>query len=504
MQNISALFGPWIIGFYTFLLLAIAALYKADPSSRKRLGGTALMAIFSIVGVLAVHVMGGAESGRLVKMMELASRMLAVIAAINVAGVLGFSLVMPRMRAGVSKFVEDLILAGAYVLGGLAVISSSGANLSGILATSAVVTGVVAFSLQDTLGNVIGGMVLHLENSYRPGDWIAVEKYEGVVREVRWRQTTLETLDGDLVVIPNIILMKSPVTVLGRAQANTHFRAVSFNVYYDRTPGEVTAAVDQALKEDPPPCVAASPAPYCAISGFQPNCVAYEVRYYLSDLSAPGRTDSGVRSKVYYALARAGIKLSVPNRSVVVSEAAEAEAERNLRSEQERRLAALDGVDVFQGLTKDEKNILAGRLKPTPFAAGETLMRQGAVADWLYIVYEGGAEVRVYSGGTGSYQTVKTLGPGDFIGEMGLFTGEPRSATVVAAADAGCYRLDREGFRSVLASRPEIAESIAAMLAKRRLELAKAKERLAGEMAAAGMGLAQRDLLSKIRNFFRL
>jgi small-conductance mechanosensitive channel/CRP-like cAMP-binding protein len=504
MQNISALFGPWIIGFYSILFVVLAALYKADPASRKRLGGTAVMAAISVAGLLAVKLMGGAATGRLEKMMEVAARMLAVIAAINAAGVFGFSLVMPRMRARVSKFVEDLVLAGAYALGGLAVISASGANLSGILATSAVVTGVVAFSLQDTLGNVIGGMVLHLEDSFMPGDWIGVDKYEGVVREVRWRQTTLETLDGDLVVIPNIILMKNPVTVLGRAAGNTRFRAVPFSVYYDRAPGEVISAVELSMKEDPLPCVAAVPAPYCAVSGFQANCVNYEVRYNLSDLSVPGRTDSRIRSKIYYALSRAGIKLSIPTRSVVVSEAAEAAAERSQRSELERRQAAIQGVDVFQGLTEAERGILAGRLKPTPFADGEVLMRQGAVADWLYIIYEGSAEVRVYSGDSGAYRTVKTLGPGDFLGEMGLFTGEPRSATAVAAGGVGCYRLDREGFRTVLASRPELAESLAAILAKRRVELAEARELLAGDKAAGVLGMEQKNLLSKIKNFFRL
>jgi small-conductance mechanosensitive channel/CRP-like cAMP-binding protein len=503
MQNISALFGPWIIGFYALLFVSLAALYRADPPSRKRLGLTAFLAVCSVAGILTVKFLGGA-SGGLLKLVELTARLLAVVAAINVAGVFAFSLVMPKFRTGGSKFVEDLVLAAAYLVAGLAVISASGANLSGILATSAVVTGVVAFSLQDTLGNIIGGLVLHLEDTFMPGDRIGVDKYEGIVREIRWRQTTLETLDGDLVVIPNIILMKSPVIVQGRASGDTHFRAVSFSVYYDRAPGEVISAVDQAMKEDPPHCVAAAPAPYCAVSGFAPNCVEYEVRYYLSDLSKPGRTDSGVRAKVYYALTRAGIKLSIPTRSVVVSEGADAAAEKSVKSEQARRLAALKGVDVFQVLTESEMNILAGRLKPTPFAAGEMMTKQGAVADWLYIIYEGGVEVRLYSGESGTYRAVKTLGPGDFLGEMGLLTGEPRSATAVAAGDVGCYRLDREGFRGVLASRPEIAESIAATLAKRRVELAEARERLDGESAARGLKTEQQDLLSKIKHFFKL
>jgi len=504
MQNISALFGPWLTGFYSFLFVSIAFLYLADPVSRKRVGMTAFLAVCSLAGILGTNLLGGSSSDGLVKLAIIISRLFAVIAVINVAGVFVFSLLLPKVKASISKFIEDLILAGAYIVAGLAVISASGANLSGILATSAVVTAVVAFSLQDTLGNIIGGMVLHLENSFMPGDWIAVEKYEGILRELRWRQTTIETLDGDLVVIPNIILMKSPVTVLGRACGNSRFRAVPFNVYYDRTPGEVINAVDRVLQEDPPACVAASPVPYCAVREFQNNCMVYEVRYYLSDLSVPARTDSNVRSKVYYALSRAGIKLSIPNRSIVVSEGADTVAERSLKLEQERRLAALKGVDIFQALTESEKSLLAGLLKSTPFAAGETITRQGAVADWLYLIYSGTIEVRLYSGEGGSYRAVKTLGPGDFLGEMGLFTGEPRSATAVAASEVGCYRLDREGFRSVLSSRPEIAESIAAMLAKRRMELAEAREKLAGESLARGLVTEQQDLLSKIKDFFKL
>ncbi len=504
MQNISALFGPWIIGFYALLFLLTALLYRAVPAAHRRLGGTALMAVLSIAGILAAKFMGGASAGSLPKLVEVAARMLAVTAAINVAGVLGFSLVMPRLRTGVSKFVEDLVLAGAYLLGALAVISASGANLSGILATSAVVTGVVAFSLQDTLGNIIGGMVLHLEDSFMPGDWVAVDKYSGIVREVRWRQTTLETLEGDLVIVPNIILMKSPVTVLGRAANDTRWRAVPFNVYYDSAPGVVEAALRQAFLEDRPAGVAASPEPYCGIKDFRPECVVYELRYFLSDLSSPAGTDSKVRSRIFYALSRAGIKLSVPRRAMVLSEAAQDAAGRRVQAEQERRLAALKGVEVLQVLTPEELNTLASRLTSAPFADGELMMRQGAKGDWLYMICEGAAEVRLYSAGTDSYRVVSTLGQGSVLGEMGLLTGEPRTATVVAAGEARCYRLDHDGFRGVLASRPEIAREIAAMLARRRVELDAAREKLAGDVAAASLGRAEQDLLSRIKDFFSL
>ncbi len=503
MQNISAIFGPWIIGFYAAVLLSALALARAVPGCRKRLGGAALMTLFSIAGLLAVRLMGGAASGGLPKLTELVARLLAVVAAINVAGVFGFSLVLPRLRTGVSKFVEDLILAATYLLAGLAVVSASGADLSGVLATSAVVTGVVAFSLQDTLGNIIGGMVLQLESSFQPGDWIRVDEHEGVVREIRWRQTTLETLVGDIKIVPNILIMKSPVTVLGRAASGKRFRSVSFPVYYDSAPGEVISAVAGALKDDPPAGVAASPAPDCVIKDFQPNSAVYEARYFLTDFTAPGGVDAAVRARIYYALTRAGIKISVPSRAIIVSEAAKEVAEKSAREEQTRRLAALDGVYLFKALNSGEKELLAARLRPTPFQTGELMTRQGDRAYWLYIIHSGSAEVRVYSEG-GAYRTVKVLGPGDFLGEMGLLTGEPRAATVVAAAETRCYRLDRDSFRDVLAGRPEMAEMIASTLAKRRTELDAVKLKLAGEEAARGLTASERDLLSRIKDFFKI
>ncbi len=504
MQNISALFSPGIIGFYLILFFAMAFLYRAAPASRKRIGMTVFLALCSIAGILTTGLFGGGSAGGLVKLGAVLSRLLAVIAFINVSGIFIFSLLLPKIKAGISKFVEDLILAGAYIAAGFGVISASGANLSGILATSAVVTGVVAFSLQDTLGNIIGGMVLHIEDAFVPGDRIKIDGQEGIVREIRWRQTTLETFTGDLILIPNIMLMKSSVTVLGRTCGNKSFRPVLFNVYYDRAPGEVIRAVEQALRDDPPEFVGAEPAPVCVIKEFQGSSIVYSVNYWLADPSMGGATDSMVRSRIYYALSRAGIKLSTPARSVVVTEEADSIADKNLKAEKARRLAALKGADVFRALTDSERDILAGLLKPTPFAGGELITRQGAVADWLYIVYEGSVEVRLYSGATGAYRAVKTLGPGDFLGEMGLFTGEPRSATAVAAGDVRCYRLDRDGFRGILASRPEIAGLIAAMLAGRRVELAEAKEKMAGEVAARGQAAEEQDLLSKIKDFFSL
>jgi CRP-like cAMP-binding protein len=87
---------------------------------------------------------------------------------------------------------------------------------------------------------------------------------------------------------------------------------------------------------------------------------------------------------------------------------------------------------------------------------------------------------------------------------MGLMTGEPRSATVIASGDVLCYRLDRDNFADVLSRRPEIAESISALLAKRKLELDAAKGGLDEEVRRQLLSSEQGNFLSRIRDLFNL
>ena len=83
-------------------------------------------------------------------------------------------------------------------------------------------------------------------------------------------------------------------------------------------------------------------------------------------------------------------------------------------------------------------------------------------------------------------------------------TGEPRSATVIALSDVECYRVDKEAFHDIMQSRPEIAEDISEVLARRRVELDAAREDLNEEAKRARMRHHQGDLLNRIKHFFRL
>jgi len=202
-------------------------------------------------------------------------------------------------------------------------------------------------------------------------------------------------------------------------------------------------------------------------------------------------------------LRRAGIPLSIPAHSIFMTEEDESRRERKSAEEIDERAEALKRVELFQTLTDEERCSLAARLRVAPFVRGEAMTRQGAAAHWLYIITRGDAEVRVSVDGNLS-ERIATLHQGDFFGEMGMMTGEPRAATVIALSEVECYRVDKEAFHDIMHSRPEIAEDISEVLALRRVELDAVREDLNEEAKRARLRQHQGDLLHRIRHFFKL
>ena len=507
-------------GYFHWVVLGCMAsafiLGGVAPRARQRVRAAFVLFAFYFIGMLVCGllryrgVMDETATGY--RWVHYTSQLSLGFGVINLAGVLLFRVVLATTRVQPAPILRDTLLGLGYVAAALTLLGRHGVDLSGIIATSAVVTAVIGFSLQDTLGNIMGGVALQIERSVAVGDWVRVGDVEGKVKETRWRHTAIETRNWDTVIIPNSLLMKSQVTVLGRrGGANTPHRMwVYFNVDYRHAPADVTECVERALRAEPIPNVATDPPPNCVLKEFKDSYGAYAVRYWLIDLERDSGTSSEVGTRVFVALQRSGISPSIPAQTVFMTLEGRSRAERKKREETDRKVAALRSIAILQPLTDAERTDLAGHLRLAPFRRGEVITRQGAQAHHLYVITRGEVEVRVSAGdgtgaaGNGDSRRLARLSAGDVFGEMGLMTGEPRTATVVAATDVVCYRLDKEGFQDALRRRPEIAEAISHLLAKRKMERDEAAEDLNEEAALRRMDHAQNDLLHRIRRFFTL
>jgi CRP-like cAMP-binding protein len=301
------------------------------------------------------------------------------------------------------------------------------------------------------------------------------------------------------------MLMKGEVRILGRrtGQSVQHRMWVYFNVDFRIPPADVIATVEKALRGEPIPNIASVPSPNCITWDYKDSYIQSAVRYWLTDLAVDDPTNSVVRMRVYFALKRANVALSIPAHALFVTEEQQERTERRRTIEIESRVGALKQIELFHSLTDEELRELAPHLRTAPFVHGEVMTKQGAVAHWLYIITKGDAEVRFSLDGNLS-EHVANLHPGDFFGERGMMTGERRSADVIALTDVECYRVDKEAFNEILRKRPELAEDISRVLARRRVELEAAREDLNEEAKRARMQSHQGDLLQRIRSFFAL
>ncbi|WP_296493451.1 patatin-like phospholipase family protein [Rhodoferax sp.] len=99
-------------------------------------------------------------------------------------------------------------------------------------------------------------------------------------------------------------------------------------------------------------------------------------------------------------------------------------------------------------------------------AAGEALMRQGEPGDAMYLSISGRLRASV-RGDDGVEHMVREMGRGEIIGEMSLYTDEPRSATVVAIRDSLLVRLAKSEFASLLASSAHMSILLTRQMIKR-------------------------------------
>ena len=387
-----------------------------------------------------------------------------------------------------------------YVVYGFVQLRGAGLDLSSIVTTSAILTAVVAFAMQDTLGNVLAGIAVQLDNSVRIGDWVRLEKVSGRVRDIRWRSTLVETRDWETVVIPNSMLMKARVEILGqRDGAPLQWRRVlDFMVDPGVPPARVIAIVEDEMRELSIPNVARTPAPSCVLKDFALGNLVYNLRYFLTEIQDDDLTDSMVLVHLFASLQRAGIRVAEPQNTVHAVSRDAAHAETVRRRELTRRLEALATVPAFAGLPEDERADIAERLQYAPFARGDVITKQGNKAHWLYILAFGDAEVLYEPPGGAAAQVIGSLHAGQFFGEMALLTGDARAATVVAKTDVECYRLDRASFQELLAGKMQIAEEIKKVMGGRRGDLETARQAF---NAAAPVAEAEVRLVSRIRRF---
>ena len=146
---------PYVI---VIALVLTAMLLRSRPAERPSYLNTLWLFLAGILGQVAGMLAWrfGVETAAV--LLDGLSRVVWTLALIRITGFALFRLVLPRLGRFLPRIMEDLTVIVVYTAYGLSQLRHAGVDLTGILATSAIITAVLAFALQDTLGNVLAGL----------------------------------------------------------------------------------------------------------------------------------------------------------------------------------------------------------------------------------------------------------------------------------------------------------------------------------------------------------
>ncbi|MFN2530819.1 MAG: cyclic nucleotide-binding domain-containing protein [Pyrinomonadaceae bacterium] len=364
-------------------------------------------------------------------------------------------------------------------------------QLGALFTTSAIFGVILGLALQDTLGNFFAGISLQADRPFQVGDVITVgaQRHTGVVEEITWRAIKIRTFQNHIVLINNSHAAKEPIEVCPRGNLNA--RLVYFNTLYTDSPAKTIHVVREAVREADN--VSQKVAPVVRIRNLGDNGVDYEVKYWLEDYAKYNDTDALIRQRIWYAFRRAKLNFAFPTRTLYVERKSHADLMDRDGGGLVERLSA---VDIFAPLSVDETRTLAQAAVRHVFAPGETVIRAGEPGSSMFVVHNGRVSVQVSE--NGRPRTVATLNEGDFFGEMALFTGEPRTANIVAEEETEVLEIGHAAMKQVFDRNPDLVESLSFIMAERRQGLAPSSD------SAAVVIDESAGILSAIKRFFGL
>ena len=363
----------------------------------------------------------------------------------------------------------------------------------GIVATSTVVSIVIGLALQDTLGNFFAGVSIHVEQPFHILDSIRIGAEIGRVESITWRATTIRTNNNTVIVFPNSRVAREQVEIFPFNNLNR--RVLRFPAPYAIAPGTIIPMVRETVRALPN--VAPEKTPVVRIAEFHDSSITYEVLYWVRDYMLTPDMDARIREHIWYAYRRRGIEIPFPIRHMLVEQVESKPQALDETAMSDERF--IESVTLFEPLTEEERARITTSVVKHLYAPGELILRHGDIGDSMFIISKGRVDVRLPQSNGGTQQ-VAVLEPGNYFGEMALFTGEPRTADVYALEEVEVLEIRKASIEPLMHDNAQLAEAISRRVAERQAQLV-AHTRAVPEEETQQQSA---NILRRIKRFFSL
>lgn len=234
--------------------------------------------------------------------------------------ILGRILSRSSMRPSLKTLLGNLLALGVWIAGFMlaAVIVFPNLTPASMVAGLGLGSIAIGFAFKDIFENFLAGLIILFRKEMRIGDNIEVGDEEGVVEHITIRETHVRQTDGQLVIIPNSIILKNPLAI--RTDLEQRRTTIIVGVAYDEDVDEARSVITKAvescetvIRDDRPIQIFARE--------FNSSSIDFEVTWWTGSKPLDIRTSRDeVVAAVKRALDEAGIEIPFPYRTLTFKE----------------------------------------------------------------------------------------------------------------------------------------------------------------------------------------
>ncbi len=333
-------------------------------------------------------------------------------------------------------------------------------NLTGLGSAVGIASAVIALALQDTLSNLVSGLLLLFAKPFRTGDWIEFDGKQGRVLEQNWWSVTIAA-PGRKFNVPNGVLSKASIINYGQGAM---WKSISASFSYDDSPNEVIPALNSLVEG-----IDAIEEGLAQVSSYGDSCITYDLYYKLLPENNFG-VSATLKSRLYYITKRYGFTMPYPIQvqyDVDTQKGIPSRIPQIVENRQEELVTYLRSLPYFLTLNDNQIEKLSERARFKAYGQGELIIQEGKEDEGLYIIFKGAGQAYLKDQ-QGNRQIVDELELNEVFGEMAIFPGEVSPVTAIANEDVEVVVIPAKDIIEAIESNNKFASEILLYIEERK------------------------------------
>ena len=222
-----------------------------------------------------------------------------------------------KVDIGLESLLMKTFSMVAWAMIIIMVLDQFGIDVTALLAGLSIIGLAVSFAAKDSLENFISGITILVDRPFRGGDQIVVDGTYGTVEEITLRSTRLRTLNNEIMVMPNMLMINQKVinhSLLGILRVEVHF-----GIAYKESTQAARAVVLNLVRGDHR--ISSQYVPQVVVLGLGDSSVDMVLRFYIADSALEVPMKAEYVEKIFVALKAADIEIPFPHLQLFIDEA---------------------------------------------------------------------------------------------------------------------------------------------------------------------------------------